>query len=72
MQSIENLIEQMQLQPHPEGGYYRSTLRADDTLTLERSDHCIRAFTFYYDLRISHIFTVYNQMKFGIITAAVP
>lgn len=56
MQSIENLIEQMQLQPHPEGGYYRSTLRADDTLTLERGERPLYT-SIYFLLRsqdISH------------------
>lgn len=56
MQSIENLIEQMQLQPHPEGGYYRSTLRADDTLTLKRGERPLYT-SIYFLLRsqdISH------------------
>lgn len=29
-----NLIQQLQLQPHPEGGYYRETYRSDETVVL--------------------------------------
>ena len=57
MQSIEQLIEQMQLQPHPEGGFYRSTLRADEMLTLERGERPLYT-SIYFLLRsqdISHL-----------------
>ena len=56
MQSIEQLIEQMQLQPHPEGGFYRSSLRAEDALTLERGERPLYT-SIYFLLRsqdISH------------------
>ena len=56
MQSIEQLIEQMQLLPHPEGGFYRSTLRADEMLTLERGERPLYT-SIYFLLRsqdISH------------------
>ena len=56
MQSIEQLIEQMQLQPHPEGGFYRSSLRAEDVLTLERGERPLYT-SIYFLLRsqdISH------------------
>ena len=57
MQSIEQLIEQMQLQPHPEGGFYRSTLRADEWLSLERGERPLYT-SIYFLLRsqdISHL-----------------
>lgn len=56
MQSIEQLIEQMQLQPHPEGGFYRSTLRAEEMLPLERGERPLYT-SIYFLLRsqdISH------------------
>eukprot|EP00461_Guttulinopsis_vulgaris_P002051 UN02052 len=47
----------MQLQPHPEGGYYRRTLCAGDTLTLERGERPLYT-SIYFLLRsqdISHL-----------------
>lgn len=32
MQTIEQLIEVLQLEPHPEGGFYRSTMRDEEKL----------------------------------------
>ena len=33
MNSIENLIEILQLQPHPEGGYFKETYRSNEIIT---------------------------------------
>lgn len=56
MQTIEQLIEALQLQRHPEGGFYRSTLRAEATLPLERGERPLYT-SIYFLLRsqdISH------------------
>lgn len=34
--NASDLIQQLQLQPHPEGGYYRETYRSIETLTTEQ------------------------------------
>ena len=33
MDSIENLIQKLELQPHPEGGYFKETYRSDDIIS---------------------------------------
>ncbi|TNE72952.1 cupin domain-containing protein [bacterium] len=33
--SIERIIQQLELQPHPEGGWYRETWRSDEVLIRE-------------------------------------
>ncbi|MER2038105.1 MAG: cupin domain-containing protein [Solibacillus sp.] len=38
MLNPQQMIEGFQLQPHPEGGFYRSTLRAEESLLLERGE----------------------------------
>ncbi|WP_201986710.1 cupin domain-containing protein [Hymenobacter rubidus] len=35
MTTAQDLIQQLRLQPHPEGGYYRETYRADLGITVE-------------------------------------
>ncbi|RUL78330.1 cupin domain-containing protein [Dyella choica] len=38
--ALEDIIEQLGLQPHPEGGFYRQTYRCDEHVT--RTDHTRR------------------------------
>lgn len=38
MQQAEQLIQHLALQPHPEGGFYQSTLRSEDTLEAEQGE----------------------------------
>ena len=32
-ESLPSVIERLELQPHPEGGFYRETYRADERVT---------------------------------------
>ena len=34
-QTVENLIERLELAPHPEGGWYRETYRSGETITAD-------------------------------------
>ena len=36
MQQAEQLIQHLALQPHPEGGFYKSTLRSEESLEVEQ------------------------------------
>lgn len=57
MQTIEQLIEALQLEPHPEGGFYRSTMRDEDKLHLARGERPLYT-SIYFLLRsqdISHL-----------------
>ena len=57
MQDPQQLINHLQLEPHPEGGFYRSSLRAEDTLALERGERPLYT-SIYFLLRsqdISHL-----------------
>lgn len=57
MQTIEQLIEVLQLEPHPEGGFYRSTMRDEEKLQLVRGERPLYT-SIYFLLRsqdISHL-----------------
>ena len=57
MQTIEQLIEALQLEPHPEGGFYRSTIRDEEKLQLVRGERPLYT-SIYFLLRsqdISHL-----------------
>ena len=57
MQTIEQLIETLQLEPHPEGGFYRSTMRDDEKLSLAHGERPLYS-SIYFLLRsqdISHL-----------------
>lgn len=57
MQTIEQLIEALQLEPHPEGGFYRSTIRDEEKLQLARGERPLYT-SIYFLLRsqdISHL-----------------
>lgn len=56
MHKIEQLIEALQLEPHPEGGFYRSTMRDEEKLQLLRGERPLYT-SIYFLLRsqdISH------------------
>ncbi|WP_274308610.1 cupin domain-containing protein [Solibacillus daqui] len=57
MQTIEQLIEALQLEPHPEGGFYRSTMRDNEKLILAHGERPLYS-SIYFLLRsqdISHL-----------------
>lgn len=57
MHKIEQLIEALQLEPHPEGGFYRSTMRDEEKLQLLRGERPLYT-SIYFLLRsqdISHL-----------------
>ena len=57
MHKIEQLIEALQLEPHPEGGFYRSTMRDEEQLYLARGERPLYT-SIYFLLRsqdISHL-----------------
>ena len=57
MHTIEQLIEALQLEPHPEGGFYRSTIRDEEKLQLARGERPLYT-SIYFLLRsqdISHL-----------------
>lgn len=57
MQTIEQLIQVLQLEPHPEGGFYRSTMRDEEKLKLARGERPLYT-SIYFLLRsqdISHL-----------------
>ena len=62
MQTAQEWIQQLELIAHPEGGYYRETLRDSD---VNRAPYSSIYFLLTHER--SHIFTELMPMKFGII-----
>ncbi len=55
-------IEQLNLQPHPEGGFFKETYRALGTVTLD--DNCTRSYsTGIYFLLLENIFSAFHRIK---------
>ncbi len=38
-QNVKNLITQYELEPHPEGGYFKETLKADEIIDLDNREN---------------------------------
>ena len=45
--SVKNLIDKLQLQPHPEGGYYKETYRCDQRIGTEAGERNVSTAIYY-------------------------
>jgi uncharacterized protein len=43
-----DIIKELNLEPHPEGGYYRRTYCAEKTIAIDGKDHPIASAIYYY------------------------
>ncbi len=64
MNSLNALIDRLQLQPHPEGGYYRETYRSAGSINNQFSAQGDRSFsTAIYFLLTSSNFSAFHRIK---------
>lgn len=65
MNTIESIIKQLQLEPHPEGGFYRETYRSKETFELKSTtEESLRnASTCIYFLLTSGQFSAFHKIK---------
>lgn len=62
--TAENIIQKLQLLPHPEGGYYRETYRGSKTFQLDQHQSRSTATAIYYllnDTEISHLHRIHSD-----------
>ncbi len=63
MTSPELLINHLQLQPHPEGGYYRETYRSGESISLPGFDGDRNFSTAIYFMLTSENFSAFHRIK---------
>ena len=64
MKQIKDIIQQLDLQPHPEGGYYRETYRSDESVDLANPYDGSRNFsTCIYFLLTSDMFSAMHRIR---------
>lgn len=61
MDNIAQLIEQLQLEPHPEGGFYKSSFRSEQRMTTASGERPL--YTSIYFLLRSHDISHLHRLK---------
>ena len=76
--TVQQLIQQYNLQPHPEGGWYKETYKSDEYISEVLCRNVLLAagsfqqlFIFYWNREISPPFTALKAMSAGIFIQAI-
>ena len=67
MTEVENIIKTLELQPHPEGGYFKEMYRSSGRISQDNLDHTFTGYRNYstaiYFLLSSDTFSAFHRIK---------